>query len=488
MQHQDPKATAIRRTELSRPFKRAVEEGLLELGTSVFDYGCGHGDDIQRLRSRGLEATGWDPGHRPDADLIEADVVNLGFVLNVVPAPAERTEVLQRAWRLARQVLVVAARLTHDQKNTRGDDYRDGLLTVRGTFQKFFDQSELRELLRSALGEEPCAAEPGVFFVFRDEGLRQAFLAKRQRRSAAAPRVRISDQLYEAHEDAFEALSAFFRDRGRLPRGDELVRFEEIIEACGSIGLAFAVLRRVTSSEDWDLLEQQRRDDLLVYLALSALGGKAKFGQLRPEMQHDVRALCGNHAKACTAADQLLFSAGDVDTIIELTKESPVGKRTPDSFYAHSTVWPSLHPTLRVYEGCARHWVGHVEDANLIKLHRHRSQVSYLTYPKFDRDPHPSLQESLVVSLDTLQIQWRDYSERENPPILHRKEAFVSSDYEHYEKFRKLTAQEERRGLLEETATIGTKRGWEECLAAHGLALRGHRVVRRQPADEPPEA
>jgi hypothetical protein len=40
-------------------------------------------------------------------------------------------------------------------------------------------------------------------------------------------------------------------------------------------------------------------------------------------------------------------------------------------------------------------------------------------------------------------------------------------------------AQEVKQGLLDETATIGTKDGWAARLAERGFALRGHRLVRR---------
>jgi hypothetical protein len=45
-------------------------------------------------------------------------------------------------------------------------------------------------------------------------------------------------------------------------------------------------------------------------------------------------------------------------------------------------------------------------------------------------------------------------------------------------KFARLTEQEERHGLLDETAIIGTRDGCQARLAAAGLALRGHRLVR----------
>jgi hypothetical protein len=38
---------------------------------------------------------------------------------------------------------------------------------------------------------------------------------------------------------------------------------------------------------------------------------------------------------------------------------------------------------------------------------------------------------------------------------------------------------DERAGLLNETATIGTREGWLRCLEGKGFAIRRHRVIRR---------
>jgi hypothetical protein len=65
-----------------------------------------------------------------------------------------------------------------------------------------------------------------------------------------------------------------------------------------------------------------------------------------------------------------------------------------------------------------------------------------------------------------------------HPPILHRKETFLTADHPLHAKFARLTQQEEKHGLLDDTATIGTKEGWHAKLNATGFALRGHRLVR----------
>ncbi len=131
-----------------------------------------------------------------------------------------------------------------------------------------------------------------------------------------------------------------------------------------------------------------------------------------------------------------------------------------------------------MYEGCARSYLGDVEGANLVKLHRHSGKVSYLVYPDFDADPHPALLRSIKLDLRTRAIDGTDYSASANPPVLHRKEAFLLPDDPRRAKFARLTAQEERGGLLDETATIGTRAGWDERLRERGYALRGHRLVR----------
>ncbi len=143
-----------------------------------------------------------------------------------------------------------------------------------------------------------------------------------------------------------------------------------------------------------------------------------------------------------------------------------------------------LHLLLRVYEGCARAYLGEVEGANVIKLHRHSGKVSYLVYPGFETDPHPALLRSIKLSLRTRELDCHDYANSANPPILHRKETFLPPDHPLHARFARLTQQEEKHGLLDETATIGTRQGWEQRLRERGFALKGHRLVRRRDHDE----
>jgi DNA phosphorothioation-associated putative methyltransferase len=159
---------------------------------------------------------------------------------------------------------------------------------------------------------------------------------------------------------------------------------------------------------------------------------------------------------------------------------SPIGKKTPGALYVHISAIDRMPASLRVFEGCARAYIGRVEDANIVKLNRLEPKISYLSYPTFEADPHPALAQSLSVHLQTFRVRTRDYSGFRNPPILHRKKTFLPADHPLRSKFARLTAAEESRGLFAEGSRIGTRNQWDQMLAEKGLSLRGNRLILRR--------
>ena len=131
--------TAIARSRLSTPMQALARWGFLDGTPTVLDYGCGRGHDVSILAAAGIAARGWDPHFAPDVPLEPAEVVNLGFVLNVIERPPERAEALRRAYDLAKRVLAVAVMTGKGS----GFEHADGVLTSRGTFQRYFSQAEL---------------------------------------------------------------------------------------------------------------------------------------------------------------------------------------------------------------------------------------------------------------------------------------------------------------------------------------------------------
>jgi DNA phosphorothioation-associated putative methyltransferase len=364
----------------------------------------------------GYDSTGWDPVHAPEGARHDADVVNLGYVVNVIENPVERREAVRQAWSLTRRVLVVAARLVDERPSaTATSPFADGVLTRLGTFQKFFEQQELRVWIDQALEAQSVAAAPGIFYVFRDPGERSAFLASRFRRTAAMARPRLSERLYLEHRELLDDLAAFVSARGRLPAPEELERFAELERALGSLKRAFRLLQEATEAKAWDVAREARTQDTLVYLALAKFEGRPRFSELAPDLQLDVKAFFGSYSAACKSADAALFSLGRPDNLDEALRASPIGKLMPNALYVHVDAVAELPILLRLYEGCARGYVGRVPEANIVKLGRGEPKISYLSYPDFERDPHPALAASTSVHLQTFRVRERDYRRHLNP-------------------------------------------------------------------------
>ena len=473
--------TAISRGNLSSPVARAVNDGIIHPEKTFFDYGCGKGDDIAYLKLNGFNASGWDPVHDSDNPIVTSDVVNLGFVLNVIENVNERRDTLRKAFELAQRVLIVSVMLdTDSNKPTRAVPHGDGLITSRGTFQKLYSQSDFKAYVTDVLEIEPVSAGLGALYIFKDCAEKQLFLATRVQSKSYVRRLITSIPLEEQYKDAKEVLTqlvAHTEELGRLPNEDEFDQANLLKAKLGSFHKASALIQHFFPDNIIAKRRQQRTDDLLVYLALTRFSGRPTMGELPEKLQMDMRAFFGSYTKACKQADELLFLSGDPNAIGKACNESKIGKILPADLYVHKQYINQLSPILRVYVGCAQVLVGEIEEANIIKIHKHSGKVSYLVYDNFDQDPHPALQETVIVMLRTLYIKTRLYRESSNPPILHRKETFVLPDYPNYDKFKSLTNSEEKKSLLPAQG-IGFRDQWNAHVKKYGYEIRGHRVYK----------
>ena len=473
---------AIHRTDLSRPTKLAVEFDIINKETTFFDYGCGHGEDVKKLTDMEIKSTGWDPYYNPDVPLESADVVNLGYILNVIEDTEERVESLKNAWKLAGKVLIVAAQVLVNAISSKNQlAYGDGVVTRRNTFQKYYEQGELKQYIDNTLEVDAVPVALGIYFVFRDEEEKENFRVECYRSRVIAPRIILATKKYEECKEELAPLIEFYTKRGRLPASGELGWDDEskLLLEFTSIRSAFKVILRATDEAEWDAIAYRRSLDIQVYLALVQFREeRPRFSQLPEELRYDIKAFFGSYRDACEVADQKLFSLG-VDNIVKLAcQKSKIGKFTPSALYVHINSLSELEPQLRIYEGCASRVFGRPEETTLIKLHTSEPKISYLYYPDFDTDPHPALKAAIVIDLQTFKIKRGDYTTRENPPILHRKETFVTPNYPLYEEFAQLTQIEVQSGLYENPSEIGTLKGWEKCLAEKDIEIKGHQVYK----------
>ena len=479
----DRHKAAIVRNDLSRPVKLALEANLLSDKVSFFDYGCGHGGDVNRLASQGIETAGWDPHYFSGNSLKSADVVNVGYVINVIENLSERRQALINAWNLAQKVLIVSAQVLVNDASKNWVAYGDGVVTSRNTFQKYFEQEELKLYIDQVLRVDSIPSALGVYFVFRDPIEAEQFRSSRFRSSARTPKVQLRINYFEEYQHLLAPLMEFMTERGRLPVKGELYSEAEIKAKFGSLRKAFNLILRATSEDEWSEIAETRSQELLIYLALSNFHKRPKYRQLSSDVQEDIKALFGSYKQACTEADAMLLSLGNLENIARAANESAIGKKLTNSLLVHISALEQLDPLLRLYEGCASRTIGRLEDVNVIKFHTNKPQISYLHYSNFDNDPHPLLKTSMQISLRDLRVSYRDYQLQDDTPILHQKDLLVSKDYPVYPKFAKLTAQENNWDLLSNWQQIRSYGGWQTCLEEHCAELKGHRVYFRKDAD-----
>lgn len=441
--------TALVRYSFSAPVQSLARYGFLDGRYALFDYGCGRGDDVRGLTENGLSATGWDPYYAPDNPLSTADIVNLGFVINVIEDFDERVDALTRAWSLAERLLVVAVMLAN-QNEPRGQRFRDGLMTSRGTFQKYSTQAEVKTFLQQVLDEEPIPVTPGVFYVFRDKDQEQRFLIDRYRsrrnllrsppirapeRPAPLRRDRAAEK-YEAYRGPLDRLWARWVALGRMPDKFEVEDLVTLTEGFGTLRKAVRFIEGCNNLEEVERSRVSRIADLEVYFALKQFERRKPYKRLERSLQRDIEAFFADYAGAQVAARELLFRIADVEAIEQACRyaaERGLGwLEEMESLQLHASMVEQLPPLLRVYVGCAAVLYGDYHNADVVKIHIGSGKVSLMRYDDFEGSPLPRMVERVKIKLREQDIECFAYGEEYEPPILYHKSRYINEEFPNY--------------------------------------------------------
>jgi DNA phosphorothioation-associated putative methyltransferase len=156
------------------------------------------------------------------------------------------------------------------------------------------------------------------------------------------------------------------------------------------------------------------------------------------------------------------------------------GKRVRGSIYLHID-------TIRAQNADLANWLKTIAERakanlgfNIVRIHSRKLEVSFLYYPGFRLDAHPSLLHSTSVAYEKWTVHHRDYSRSLNRPILHRKETFLATTDPDFKRFRSLTQAEESAGLLDEGEKIGYEHAWSQLLETMRYRIVEHELVHSQ--------
>jgi len=488
--------TAMVRYGFSVPVQSLAKFGFLDGSRSVFDYGCGRGDDMRGLEANGIAVSGWDPHFLPEGHIQTADIVNLGFVVNVIENRDERDEALRNAFALSRQLLVVSAMLAGEDA-VSGKPFGDGIITTRGTFQKYYTQGSLKEYIEETLGEEALPVAPGVFFVFADKDAEQAFTYGRQqsRRNLLrnVERVRQHKTTAAERRDAFSHEHKILIDSlwdqllllGREPEADELKDSLKTIEVFGSVKKAFRFVWKIYAEEELAFEESRRlrADDLRVYVSKLLFEKRRQYKDLEKVLQRDVKAFFGDYKEATLQAKDLLLSLKEVDSIFEACQWSlnqGLGWLDhEDALHVQSSHVEQLPAILRAYINCGLVLYGDITNVDLLKIHVRTNKLSLMVYDGFDTDLLPRLRRRIKIDLRSLDFDEFFYGEAYPQTYLYRKSRFMNEEDVGYEDQIAFEEQLDRLGVLPAEGSYGPSiEQFDASLASLRYAVEGPVLVR----------
>lgn len=440
--------TALVRHELSTPMKNLAKHGYLSGLYSIFDYGCGRGDDLRELEAHGLEALGWDPNFQPDNERVSSSIVNLGFVLNVIEDQDERLEALLGAWDLTEQLLVISVMLANETYIAQFKPYKDGVITSRNTFQKYYAQTEIKTYIERHLQEEVIAVAPGIFYIFKDKLEEQQYLQRKYKRhhkwqQLTSPEpVEAKDKaklLIPQNQEIFDAFWNSCLELGRIPANEEFEQSDKIRALIGSHKKVFGLLREMFDTHEFEKAEKRRKEDLLLYFAMGLFEKRKPYTQQPESLKRDIKALFDDYKTALSLATELLFAIADADLINKQCKKAhqhlPASLLNDGhSLILHRDYIDDLPLLLRAYVGAGLQMYGELNDEiDLIKIHITSGKLTLTAYDDFEKSV-PFLVERIKIKMAEQDIDFFDYvDEKRRPPLLN-KHFYLSSEHKDYKK------------------------------------------------------
>ena len=493
--------TALSRTNLSAPMQTLARFGYLNGQKTIFDYGCGRGSDVRFLTNHGITASGWDPYYAPDNSKNIADVVNLGFVINVIEDRQQRDEALKGAFELAQEWLMVSAMLVHSNTGN-GVPYADGVLTSRNTFQKYYSQVELAQYLEAVLGVEPMPVAPGIFYVFKSSDAEQRFSSQRvaKRRAPVRPiytpltleekTTRVAQRAkhkYESHAQLLEKLWERWLGLGREPKPQELVFLDEVCTQLGSLPQALRLLIQIKGEEGVAELQharQTRIDDLSVYFAKLRFAGKRPRRPLEPTLKEDIKHFFGDIDNALAHGEALLLRALDKEAInaaCNSAAEFGLGwLNEGHSLQLHTSLVSHLPSVLRTYVHCATSLYGDVTSADLVKIHIRSSKLTLMEFDNFDGKPLPRMIERVKINLMNQRLDFFDYGETYIPPFLYLKSRYINESCQNYSQQLAFDEELEKLRFLDLDGYGQSPESFVKALAKHRYQVDGFTLARSQ--------
>ena len=429
-------------------------------------------------------------------------------MVNVIEDAAERVEAITRAFQLTRNVLSIGVMLYGG--DLPGKPYRDGFLTSRNTFQKYFSQTEIKDYIEQVLHRNAFMVGPGVALVFASTEAEQRFSAARYRRKNVAlrlltsrpprslkprvnrevkerqprpPHLSQAEQQLAAARPHLDELWATTLDLGRLPEADEVANDAAVDLALGGLPKALRLMSRHYDHSMLEAAANARADDVRLLMATQQFAKCPAYRHLEPRLQRDIKAFFGDYRAAQAAGLKLLLDAGDAAKILaacQLAATQGLGWLDGEhSLQLHISLVERLPALLRAYVTCGLIIWDALSEVQLVKIHIGSGKLTLMEFEAFDEDPLPRLRRRIKVIVRKLDCDVFEYGSAAYPkPLLYRKSRYLHEDQLGYAEQLAFDESLDRLGALGDAEFGPTPEALSQLLESKRLAIEGMRLTR----------
>lgn len=189
------------------------------------------------------------------------------------------------------------------------------------------------------------------------------------------------------------------------------------------------------------------KEDVLVYLALARLRNESVLSTMPDELKNIIKKYLGNNIRAIAESRKLLAAIAQPGLARELCEKSDMGIQDDEAMWIHTSLIRKLDPSLRVYIGCSSFFFGDSAAADIIKIHKNSSKITYYLYDDFENKLLPEMHDRIKVDLSRQKVDHFDHRKHNKPEVLFFKERFVSPEDSRYDQWKNFSLHLQEKGI-----------------------------------------
>ncbi|MBN2656982.1 MAG: DNA phosphorothioation-associated putative methyltransferase [Spirochaetales bacterium] len=210
--------------------------------------------------------------------------------------------------------------------------------------------------------------------------------------------------------------------------------------------------------------KEETKDDVLVYLALARIKNESVLSSMPRILKDKVTDHLGNNIRAIAESRKLLSVMGRPGMVKELCEKTEMGMQDDEALWIHTSLIRELDPALRVYIGCSSFFYGDPASADIVKIHKKSSKITYYLYDDFDNKLLPEMHDRIKVDLSRQKMDHFDHRSNNKPEVVYFKERFVSPYDSRYREWKNFSDHLVEKGYAPEGIHIEQNRNLREIL------------------------